>query len=258
MQRHVGRRAFVGGGVAASAGLLALAGFNSHAAQAQAPSHSHGPHRSDPVLRLFIREAAALRREIKRDRLRGEHARRLAAALRMVAVYGAHADLDGAVAARIRQLLRERGRAELLRTPFDHSQAIAELRAHGIVDPEELPNAGLLTDDQRRRGLDELLGNGVTPVLARQSELVDREAAALDRYGSVPAAPVVRVALRQDDPPPVSREQCEFGWELQIMPLRAMSIFVCVMPPLWELCVLIQSDILLMEMAKWYFCSDNP
>ena len=103
-------------------------------------------------------------------------------------------------------------------------------------------------------GLDELLRRGVTPLLAQQAEMMERGAPVLDRYGSLTAPPLVHVAARQD----LTRAQCEAAWNSQILITQSMAIFVCMMPALWELCVIVQSDILLMEAVKWYICSDNP
>ena len=239
--------------MAASAALIAVRGGGDDLLVAQ--GHDHAGLRIDPMVRLFIQESIALRREIKRDRLRGEHARRHAAALRMVVTYARYAGLDDAVRSQLRQAVRARGQDALLRTPLDYDKAVAELRAQGAVDPEDLPDPNLLTRDQRLAGLTELLRHGLTPMLARQAELVDRGASALDRYGSVPPPALVHVALRQD---PISKEECEAAWEGQILLMKASAVFFCLIPALWELCVAFQLDILLLEAMQWFMCSDNP
>ena len=249
------RRAFLGS--TAALGLGSLAAGGSLLLQPRTGSaQDHGGHaarRLDPVFNLFIAEAAAIRREMKRSGVRGEHARRLSIALKMLGTYGTRMDLDARVRAATRQLIARQGREALLHASLDHQHMIAELRAHGAVDAEELPDPNLLTRDQRIAGLDEILTRGVTPLLFREAAMFDREAPALDRFSSL-RQPLVAAALRQES---IEREQCMLAWQTQILIKQAMALMFCVNPITWEICLALQFNVLLMQAASLYACSDN-
>jgi hypothetical protein len=251
MRPEVGRRAFVGGVVAASAGALVLR--SPHGDPVLAQVHSHTGQQLDAMVRLFIQASATIRAEIRADRLRGEHARRHAAALRMLGTYWRQARVDELVKTQTRQLVEDRGREWVLQTSVDHQAIIDELTRQGVVDPIELPDPNRLTREQRLAGLEGILANGITPVLLRAATFVEQRGTILDQFGDT-AAPVVQIALRQEEQEEEEEISCEKAWDLQIYSVQAMAVIVCMMPPLWEICLALQADVLLMQALKLYLC----
>jgi hypothetical protein len=249
------RRAFLGSTAALGIGSLAAGGsllLQTRTGNAQ-DHGGHAPRQLDPVFTLFITEAAAIRREMKQSGIRGEHARRLSIALKMLGTYGNRVDLDGRVRTATRQLIARQGRETLLQAALDHQHVVAELKAHGAVEPEELPDPNLLTREQRIAGLNEILTRGVTPLLFREAAMFDREAPVLDRFSSL-QQPLVAVALRQES---IEREHCMLAWQTQILLKQAMALMFCVNPLTWEICLALQFNVLLMQAASLYACSDN-
>jgi hypothetical protein len=250
------RRVFLGSAAAAGIGSAVGGGaFLLDAGVMSAQQHGHDGKTLNPMFDLFIRESSAIRREIRRSGVRGEHARRHALAVRMLATHGRETRLDDLVRESVRQLIRDRGREAILQAPVDHEKAVDELRAHGAVNPEELPDANRLTREQRLAALTGLLRDGITPFLMREADLIERAATELDRYGRTNGSAVIRVALGQQQP---TKEECLTAWRIQIMMKEAAAIYFCMSPLTWEICVMLQINILAMQSLAMYVCSDNP
>jgi hypothetical protein len=166
----------------------------------------------------------------------------------MLGTYWRHTRIDEGVRARVGAAVRQQGREWLLQSPADYQRAVDELTKAGFDAAYELPDPNRLTREQRATALDEILARGITPILFRGAALLENSGRTLDRFGGF-AAPRLQAAARQDD-----GISCEKAWDMQILSVQATALFVCLMPPLWEICLLLQGDVLLMQAMKLVLC----
>ena len=174
------RRMFLGSAAAAGVGTAVGGTFFFQGTHAQ----GHGT--ADPLMAELRRQIADTVIAIRRGRgSAGEHARRMAAQIRLVNAHGVGAAVD----AQLRRLLREEGRDSLLAREMDPAALAAELKAIGV---ERLPALSATYAD-RARMFDATVRNGMTATLAAFAAGFEQVAPALDRRG------VVTVARQEDE-----------------------------------------------------------
>jgi hypothetical protein len=138
----------------------------------------------DPVsaetLRQFKEAIRALTKSAK-----GEHARRAASALRVMAVNGRTRKLDAEFRRAVDREVKTYGRDNVLMRPFDREQFAATAREFGIVPAPEVRTTTLA---ERREALDGLLSSGITAHMERTAEFFEAAGAHLDTRGPVQRA----------------------------------------------------------------------
>src|SRR5688572_5488569 len=175
------RRMFLGSAAAAGVGTAVggvfFQGFDTHA-------QAHDT--ADPLMAELRNQIVSTVVAIRKGRGHaGEHARRIAAQIRLANAHGIGAAID----AQLRALLREEGRDALLAREINPAMLASELRAVGV---ERLPALSATYAD-RARVLDAMVRNGMTATLATLAAGFEQVAPALDRRG------VVTVALQDDE-----------------------------------------------------------
>jgi hypothetical protein len=148
----------------------------------------------------------AIRKGVGRQ---GEHARSIAASIRLLTAHGFAAAAD----AQLRQLVKQEGREALLARQMDPARVAAELKAIGVT---RLPPFSAGYSDHAQM-LDATLTKGMTATLAALSAGFDRIAPVLDQH-----ATTTLVAARQDI------DDC-WDWLLFLTNLESLA---------WEWCVL--------------------
>lgn len=175
------RRMFLGS--AAAAGVGAAVGGPFFLPTIDMHAQGHAP--TDPVLTELSAQLLATVRAVRSGRGKaGEHARMLAANIRLLNAHGVGAQAD----ARLRRRLRDEGRDALLARELDLDTLAAEMQAVGV---ERVPPLSATYAD-RARVLDLTIKNGMAPTLAALGVAFEQIAPALDRQ------PLTAVASRQD------------------------------------------------------------
>jgi hypothetical protein len=141
----------------------------------------------------------------------GEHARRIAANIRLLNARGVAAPAD----ARLRQLLKQEGRDAVLAREMDPQMLAAELKAIGV---ERMPRFSATYAD-RALILDATATNGMAAILATLSARFDQIAPALDRQS------YTAVSARQDG------DEC-WEWLNTLTNLDALAWEWCVLNPM--------------------------
>lgn len=177
------RRTFLGS--AAAAGVGAAVGgtltFSSF------PTHAQGPVAADAVMAELQKQLAATMIALRKGTGRpGEHARSIAANIRLLNAHGFAAQTD----ARLRRLLKQEGREALLARQLDPKMVAAELKAIGVT---RVPAFSATYTDHARM-LDATATDGVAATLAALSAGFDRIAPVLDRHATTNV-----IAVRQDE-----------------------------------------------------------
>ena len=194
MSVEVDRRVFVG---SVAAGLPLLAGGGATPAFAQ---RQNGAARiQDPVVDQVLSDMKGAVRSLSRGGS-GEHTRRLASSLRLLAAWGATQQLDARVKETIRGVVAREGRQALLRRNVDRAMFRAEARVLGFDARSNVPvpEPPAVDDATRQKIVDELLTDGVTARWRRVADALDAAAAGLDRQAAMRAGGATLVA--QTDP----------------------------------------------------------
>lgn len=177
MSLEVGRRVFVG---TLAAGIPVLAGVGVERAWAQRGKPAAAP--PDPVLRQL---QADMKRAVHRlsKAPSGENVRQLSSSLRLLAAWGASAQIDQRIKDSLRGAIAREGREALLARPVDPDRLRNEARAFGfdgsssIVVPDLMPQ----DDRLRRRVLDDMLADGVTARWRQLADTLDAVAVEVDK-----------------------------------------------------------------------------
>jgi hypothetical protein len=179
MNVEVGRRVFVGSVVAGLPLLGAGARF------AMAPQDAATPLRS-PVLDQLLLEMKSTVKAFSASPS-GEHARRLASSLRVLATWAAASNMDARVKQSLRDAIARDGRDAILWRELDPVAFRAEAREFGFDDRSPVRVPALPAPDYatRRRVLDDMLANGVTARWRALASTLDSAATALDRRASL-------------------------------------------------------------------------
>jgi hypothetical protein len=181
MKSEVGRRAFVG---TVATGLPLLAGTGTALAQSThgLPHFQVGSSPVDEELHRQIRDAVL--------GLRGPHAaesaRRVATTLRMGAAHYAAHRVDEDVTKTLQAIVRSEGPEAFFTRVLSHRDSFAtEVRDYGFAALPPMP----ADKTEQRRAVDQMLRQGITPVMRTVADEFDRLAAAIDaRPGLVLAA----------------------------------------------------------------------
>ena len=191
-------------GVGAAVGATLL--FPTFPARAHAKAHAE----TDPVMAELQRQLAetmiAIRKGVGRA---GEHARSVAASIRLLSAHGFAAAAD----VQLRQLMKKEGREALLARRMDPAMVAAELKAIGVT---RVPIFSAGYSDHARI-LDATAAKGMTATLAALSAGFDRIAPVLDRQTHT-----TLVAAHQDI------DDC-WEWLVFLTNLESLA---------WECCVL--------------------
>jgi hypothetical protein len=193
MSVEVGRRVFVGSVVT---GLPLFAGGGAQLAFAQ---RQGGATDRDPIALQLIAEMKRAVRGLSKAPS-GEHVRRLASSLRLLATWGARNQFDARVKETLRGVIAREGRDGLIRRDVDLAMFRAEAREFGFDGSSVVPLAALPTIDYaaRQRIVDDLLAHGVTAHWRALADTLETAASALDRTASRRSAGMTLVA--QTDP----------------------------------------------------------
>jgi hypothetical protein len=193
MSVEVGRRVFVGSVVT---GLPLFVGGDTQLAFAQ---RQGGATDRDPVALQLIAEMKRTVRGLSKAPS-GEHARRLASSLRLLATWGASNQFDARVKETLRGVITREGRDALIRRDIDLAMFRAEAREFGFDGSSAVPLPALPTIDYaaRQRVVDDMLANGVTGHWRALADTLETAASALDRTASRRSAGMTLVA--QTDP----------------------------------------------------------
>ena len=165
------RRTFIGSAAAAGVGAavggaLVLPTFDTHA-QGLA---------SDPVLAELRKQLAETVIAVRKGRGRaGEHARRIAANIRLL---NAHGGVTNVADAQLQRVLRTEGRDALLAREIDPEVLAREMKPFGV---DRVPTLTATYAD-RALMLDTTIKHGTAAVLAGLAARFDQIAPALDRY----------------------------------------------------------------------------
>lgn len=194
MSVEVGRRVFVG---SVAAGLPLLAGGGATLAFAQ--RRSGGARIQDPVVDQLLAEMKGSVRSLSKASS-GEHTRRLASSLRVLAAWGATQQFDARVKDTLRGVVAREGKQALLRRSVDRAMFRAEARALGFDERSNvpLPEPTVVDDATRQKIVDDLLTNGVTGRWRQLADTLDAAATSLDRQAAQRAGGATLVA--QVDP----------------------------------------------------------
>src|SRR5262245_29796306 len=168
MSVEVGRRVFVG---SVAAGLPLLAGG---ATLALAQRQSDAARIQDPVADQLLTDMKGAVRSLSKAGS-GEHTRRLASSLRLLAAWGASRQVDARVKETIRSVIAREGRQALLRRNVDRAMFRDEARMLGFDARSNVPVPEPLTVDDatRQKIVDELLTDGVTARWRRLADALD-------------------------------------------------------------------------------------
>jgi hypothetical protein len=202
-------------GSAAAAGVGAAVGgalvFPAFGTQAQTRVAT------DPVLAELQAQIFALVTAVRKGTGRpAEHARRLAASIRLINAQGAGASVD----AELRRRLRDEGRSAILNREIDFARLGVELKAVGV---DRLPVLSA-TDTDRARVLDATVRNGMAATLATVGAAFEQIAPVIERLT------VTAVANRQD-------VDC-WEWLLFLTNLEALMLELgFIDPAIWQLIV---------------------
>jgi hypothetical protein len=176
MNVEVGRRVFVGSVVA---GLPLLAGAGKDVAWAQ-NGRAAAP-LQDPVLDQLQLDVKRAVKALSKSRS-GEHARRLSSSLRLLAAWGASAQLDARVKDTLRGAIARDGRDAVLWRNVDAVKFRADARDLGFDGSSLAPLPTLPAVDYRTREivLNDILENGVTARWRKAADTLDAAGTALD------------------------------------------------------------------------------
>jgi hypothetical protein len=190
------RRTFIGSAAAVGLGTAVGGAFFPTFS-----THAQGQNVADPVFAELRRQLHETVIAVRKGRGRaGEHARRIAANIRLLNAHGAVAAAD----AQIQRLLKREGRELLLTRDMDLNLLGREMQAFGV---NRLPTLSATYTD-RARMLDATAGNGVAATLSALGTAFEQIAPALDRAAT-------RTVARQDD------ETC-WQWLLVLTGLESM------------------------------------
>ena len=201
------RRMFLGSAAAAGVGVavggaIILPGPDTYAQDQITPP--------DPILLELKKQLAESVVAIRKGQGRlGEHARRIAATIRLLTAHGVAASVDGS----IHRVLRDEGRDALLARELSRATLVAELKPLGI---DQVP-ALTATYADRVRTLDAIVNNGMAATLATLSAAFDRIGSTLDRRA-------VMSVSRQDP------GEC-FEWTMFLSAIEAMMVTWCTAGP---------------------------
>ena len=240
MSAEVGRRVFVGSVVA---GLPMLGGGVPGALAQRAQP---GARRRDPILAQITAEMKAAVRAASRSGS-GEHPRRLAASLRMLAAWGAANDIDDAVRNALGDAVARQGRDAVLRREMDEQMFAAEAREFG-VDLTKVPPFRPVDAATREKVFNELLTTGATARWRDLADLLDRAAAGLDTRAAAQQRGVVLASAAQADP-----AACASMWQ-QMYYLQLEMAFWCAPWFYWlpEPCAYVTGAYLGVAFAYWW------
>lgn len=171
----VGRREFLGSaavvGVGSmTAGPLLVEGAGKH-------SHHTGGHIEQELvdqLRTSLRGMQGARP--------AEGARQLASTLRFAAAHFKEKEIDADLKASLHSAIRNEGRESLLQRRVDKRMLAAELRKLGVTAPLDFGPVDHAMDE---KALDLLLTTGLTPLMTRVADTLDRRSERLDRRGPI-------------------------------------------------------------------------
>jgi hypothetical protein len=245
MSVEVGRRVFV---ASVSAGLPLLAGGGATLAFAQ---RQNGAARiQDPVVDQLLAEMKRSVRSLSKASS-GEHTRRLASSLRVLAAWGASQQFDARVKDTIRNVIARDGREALLRRNIDRGMFRAEARDLGFDARSNVPvlEPAIVDDAQRQKIIDDLLTNGVTERWRHLADTLDAAAAALDRQAALRAGGATLVA--QLDPSICRMINQELSY------LNIQMVFWCAPWFYWapQPCAMATSAYLgVLAVGWWYSC----
>lgn len=245
MSVEVGRRMFVG---SMAAGLPLLAGGGATLAFAQ---KQNGATRiQDPVFDQLLADMKGAVRGLSQAGS-GEHARRLASSLRVLAAWGASKQFDSRVKETLRAVVKREGRDALLRRSVDPAMFKTEARKFGFdgTSAVPLPVPQPVDFATRQRVVDDLLANGVTPRWRAVAATLDHAARSLDRIASARSAGVTLAA--QVDPSICRMIQQELSY------LSIQMVFWCAPWFYWvpEPCGLATSAYMgVWSVSWWYGC----
>jgi hypothetical protein len=187
MKSEVGRRVFVGT-VATGLPLLAGAGTAALAQSAHGLPHTqvgNGP--LDQELQRQIREAVFGMRGANP----AESARRVATTLRMAAAHYAAHKVDEDVTRSLQAMVRSEGPDAFFTRVLSHRGSFAaEVREYGFATLPPMP----ADKTGQRKAVDQMLRQGITPLMRAVADEFDRLAAAIDAQPSLTLAAARRTA----------------------------------------------------------------
>lgn len=111
-----------------------------------------------------------------------EAARQLASTLRFAAAHFKEKEIDTDLRAFLQSTIRHEGRESLLRRQVDKRMLAAEMQKLGVTAPLDL---GLVDHAKREKALDMLLTTGLTPLMTRVADTLDRRSETLDRRETI-------------------------------------------------------------------------
>jgi hypothetical protein len=245
MSVEVGRRVFVG---SVAAGLPLLAGGGATLAFAQRQRGAARP--QDPVVDQLLADMKGAVRGLSKGGS-GEHTRRLASSMRVLAAWGGSKQLDTRVKETLRGVVTREGRGALLRRDVDPAMFDAEARVFGFDGTSAVPLPVPVSVDYatKQRVIDELLTQGVTARWRSVAATLDDAARSLDRLASAKTAGVTLIA--QTDPSICRMLRQELSY------LNIQMVFWCAPWFYWvpEPCGLTTSAYLgVMAVAWWHNC----
>lgn len=243
MSVEVGRRVFVG---SMAAGLPVLAGGGATLAFAQ--RRNGGERIQDPVVDQLLSDMKGAVRSLSKTSS-GEHTRRLASSLRVLAAWGASQQFDARVKDTLRDVVAREGKQALLRRNVDRAMFRAEARDLGFDARSNVPvpEPAVVDDATRQKIVDDLLTNGVTARWRQVADTLDAAASALDRQAALRAGGATRVA--QVDPSICQMIRQELAY------LNTLMIIWCA-PWFWwvpEPCGLTTSAYLGVQAVGWWY-----
>ena len=212
------RRTFIGSAAAAGVGAavggaLFLPTFDTHA---------QGHAAADPILAELQKQLAETVLAVRKGRGKaGEHARRIAANIRLLNVHGG---VTSAADAQLQRLVRTEGRDLLLAREIDPESLAREMRPFGV---DRVPTLTATYAD-RARMLDATVSNGTAAVLSALASRFDQIAPTLDRYATG------RTVARQDI------DEC---WE-------SLVVLTGIEAAMWEWCAL---TLPLCSLLVWFY-----
>jgi hypothetical protein len=243
MSVDVGRRVFVG---SMAAGLPLLAGSGATLAFAQ--RQNAAARTQDPVVDQVLADMKGAARSLSKASS-GEHTRRLASSLRVLAAWGSAQQFDARVEDTIRSVIAREGREALLRRNVDRAMFRAEARDLGFDVRSNVPllDPPVLDDATRQKIVDDLLTNGVTARWRRVADTLDAAAAALDRQAALRVGGATLVA--QTDPSVCRMIQQELSY------LNIQMVFWCAPWFYWvpEPCGLATSAYMGVWATSWWY-----